>query len=38
MVDTERELDTGETLFATTYDDHLANVALLRAWQAENSG
>lgn len=31
-------LDTGETLFATTYDDHLANVALLRAWQDENSG
>ena len=30
-------LDTGETLFATTYDDHLANVALLRAWQEENS-
>jgi UPF0755 protein len=30
-------LDTGETLFATTYDDHLANVELLREWQAENS-
>ena len=30
-------LDTGETLFATTYDDHLANVAQLRAWQEENS-
>ncbi|WP_456788273.1 endolytic transglycosylase MltG [Cellulomonas sp. P5_C5] len=30
-------LDTGETLFATTYDDHLANVELLRAWQAENT-
>ena len=30
-------LDTGETLFATTYDEHLANVELLRAWQAENS-
>ena len=30
-------LDTGETLFATTYDDHQANVELLRAWQAENS-
>ncbi|KQS97680.1 endolytic transglycosylase MltG [Cellulomonas sp. Leaf395] len=30
-------LDSGETLFATTYDDHQANVELLRAWQAENS-
>lgn len=30
-------LETGETLFATTYEDHLANVELLRAWQAENS-
>ncbi|MDQ0373893.1 endolytic transglycosylase MltG [Cellulomonas humilata] len=30
-------LDTGETLFASTYDEHLANVELLRAWQAENS-
>lgn len=30
-------LETGETLFATTHDEHLANVALLRQWQAENS-
>jgi UPF0755 protein len=29
-------LETGETLFATTHDDHLANVAQLRAWQAEH--
>ncbi|GIG39806.1 endolytic transglycosylase MltG [Cellulomonas phragmiteti] len=31
-------LDTGETRFAETYDEHQDNVALLRQWQAENSG
>ena len=31
-------LETGETLFAETYADHLANVELLREWQAANSG
>ena len=31
-------LDTGETRFAETYDEHQENVALLRQWQAENSG
>ncbi|MEV7971883.1 endolytic transglycosylase MltG [Cellulomonas sp. NPDC089187] len=30
-------LDTGETKFARTYDEHQANVAELRAWQAANS-
>lgn len=30
------DLDTGETLFADTYDEHLENVDKLRAWQAEN--
>ncbi|MBT0995028.1 endolytic transglycosylase MltG [Cellulomonas sp. DKR-3] len=30
------DLDTGETLFADTYDEHLENVEKLRAWQAEN--
>jgi UPF0755 protein len=30
-------LDTGETKFADTYDEHLRNVAELRAWEAENS-
>lgn len=29
-------LDTGETKFAETYDEHNVNVAELRAWQAEN--
>jgi len=29
-------LDTGETKFATTFDEHTANVAELRAWQAAN--
>lgn len=27
-------LDTGETLFATTFAEHQANIALLRQWQA----
>ncbi len=31
-------LDTGETRFAETYDEHQENVALLRQWQAEHSG
>lgn len=31
-------LDTGETRFAETFDEHRANVALLREWQAENGG
>lgn len=31
-------LDTGETRFAETYDEHLENEALLRQWQAENGG
>lgn len=31
-------LETGETRFAETYDEHQENVALLRQWQAENSG
>ncbi len=31
-------LDTGETRFAETFDEHKANVALLREWQAENGG
>jgi UPF0755 protein len=30
------DLDTGETLFADTYDGYLENVEELRAWQAEN--
>lgn len=29
-------LDTGETRFAETYEEHLENRELLRAWQAEN--
>lgn len=29
-------LDTGETLFASTYDEHQENVQLLRDWQAAN--
>lgn len=29
-------LDTGETLYATEYSDHLANVETLRAWVADN--
>ncbi|GAA5517850.1 endolytic murein transglycosylase [Demequina sediminis] len=29
-------LDTGETLYATEYSDHLANVETLRAWVAAN--
>lgn len=29
-------LDTGETLFADTYDEHQANVQKLREWQAAN--
>lgn len=31
-------LDTGETRFAVTNEEHNANKALLRQWQAENSG
>ncbi|PZR52750.1 endolytic transglycosylase MltG [Xylanimonas oleitrophica] len=31
-------LDTGETKFATTYEEHLQYVAELRRWQAENGG
>ncbi|MCL3862854.1 endolytic transglycosylase MltG [Actinotalea sp. K2] len=31
-------LDTGETRFSATYDEHRENVALLRQWQAENPG
>ena len=31
-------LETGETRFATTYPEHLANVALLRQWEAETEG
>ena len=31
-------LETGETRFAETYDEHQENVALLRQWQAENGG
>ncbi|MBO3085538.1 endolytic transglycosylase MltG [Cellulomonas fengjieae] len=31
-------LDTGETRFAVTNDEHNANRELLRQWQAENSG
>lgn len=30
-------LDTGETRFATTNDEHNANVAILREWEAANS-
>ena len=30
------DLCTGETAFAETYDEHLANVAVLNAWQREN--
>ena len=30
-------LETGETRFAETYPEHLANVALLRAWEEENA-
>ena len=30
------DLCTGETAFAETYDEHLANVAILNAWQREN--
>ena len=32
------DLETGETRFAETYDEHQENVALLRQWQAEHSG
>ena len=32
------DLETGETRFADTYDDHQDNVALLRQWQAEHAG
>ncbi|WP_265521278.1 endolytic transglycosylase MltG [Oerskovia flava] len=31
-------LDTGETKFATTFDEHQSNVAELRQWQRENEG
>jgi UPF0755 protein len=31
-------LETGETKFAVTWDEHEANVAELRAWQAANGG
>jgi len=31
-------LETGETRFAETFDEHQDNVALLRQWQAEHSG
>lgn len=31
-------LDTGETRFAETHEEHLENEALLRQWQAENEG
>ena len=31
-------LDTGETRFAESYDEHLQNQELLRQWQAENQG
>ena len=31
-------LDTGETRFAETYDEHKVNERLLREWQAENGG
>jgi len=31
-------LETGETKFAVTWDEHEANVAELRRWQAENGG
>ena len=30
-------LDTGETIFTSTYADHQRYVAQLRAWQRENS-
>jgi UPF0755 protein len=29
-------LDTGETLFANTLEEHNENVQLLREWQSEN--
>ncbi|MBD7916829.1 endolytic transglycosylase MltG [Cellulomonas sp. Sa3CUA2] len=32
------DLETGETRFAETHDEHQENVALLRAWQAEHAG
>jgi len=31
-------LETGETLFADNYDDHLVNVQKLREWEAANGG
>jgi UPF0755 protein len=31
-------LDTGETLFSTTYEEHQQGVAQLREWQAKNPG
>ncbi len=30
------DLDTGETRYAVTYEEHLSNVELLRAWQRDN--
>lgn len=30
-------LDTGETLFSTTYDEHIKNVEKFRFWQSENN-
>ena len=30
------DLDSGETRFAATYDEHTANVELLRAWLRDN--
>jgi UPF0755 protein len=32
------DLETGETRFAETHDEHQENVALLRQWQKENGG
>ena len=30
--------DTGETAFATTYEEHLSNVAVFQQWLRDNPG